>query len=313
MLLYGRHLPDEGPWPVATWLVNSSTNGLSWSSPRMIFMDRRWQFQFPGPSGAAVSARTGRIIQCAFHCVHARCTEHTEDELQHKGNHMLISDDNGLSWRLGAVVAEGAPVWGDECQVAFAGRRLVMSARHDANNQSLSHSGSGRGIAFSDSEGTSFGAARLDPTLPDAICGGSLISWPGSPRLGGGLLSSNVWSGAADRLAPDWRANLTLSFSTTGRGWRPLLHVWRGIASYSSLALLDNNRVGVLYNQYAEPSWPCKSPVEPHGCEPGSGRVVFAVVALKSDDGHLRPNRTHRWESGLSPRLQWLGDDGVKW
>ena len=74
----------------------------------MIFMDRRWQFQFPGPSGAAVSARTGRIIQCAFHCVHARCTEHTEGELQHKGNHMLISDDNGLSWRLGAVVAEGA-------------------------------------------------------------------------------------------------------------------------------------------------------------------------------------------------------------
>ena len=233
---------------------------------------------------------------------------------------MLISDTNGSTWKVGGLVAEGYPVWGDECQVALlenarGGEVLVMSARHDANNQSLSRSGTGRGIAFSTDLGDSFAAAALDPTLPDAICAGSLVSLPrvGFGSAGGGLLSSNVWSGA-DSPAPDWRGNLTISYSASGRGWRHILHIWRGVASYSSMVVLPaetlpsagvesmvpdcrNGSVAVLYNQYEPPKLPCVGPKEHpvgptgHGCETKPTGVFLATIKVngcaprsKSDD-----------------------------
>ena len=85
-----------------------------------------------------------------------------------------------------------------------------------------------------------------------------MISTTGS-ALGNGLLTSNVNGGCkglgcAEFPSPftNWsgtRANLTLSFSPDGIARRPLVHIWPGNATYSSLTDLGSGLVGCLYDQ----------------------------------------------------------------
>ena len=87
--------------------------------------------------------------------------------------------------------------------------------------------------------------------------------------VGPGLLTSNVNGGCRGPNCHEFsppaeatRQNLTLHFSTDGVAWRPIVKVWGGNATYSSMADLGNGLVGVLYDQGVH------------------AKIVYAVVAL---------------------------------
>eukprot|EP01047_Picozoa_sp_COSAG01_P054743 COSAG01_NODE_6018_length_3899_cov_14.690263_2_plen_137_part_00 len=121
-------------------------------------------------------------------------------------------------------------------------------------------------------------------TLPDGTCGGDMISVTASPyhhgddhsdptpRAISGLLTSNVFGGCRGPQCHEFyppgtatRQNLTLHFSVDGETWRPLLQIFAGNATYSSMADLGNGLVGVLYDQGTHT------------------KVVYAVVSLGDD------------------------------
>ena len=83
-----------------------------------------------------------------------------------------------------------------------------------------------------------------------------MISITSSCSLGPGLLASNVNGGCRGPNCHEFyppaaatRQNLTLHFSRDGVSWRPIVQVWAGNATYSSMVDLGNDMVGVLYDQ----------------------------------------------------------------
>lgn len=96
-----------------------------------------------------------------------------------------------------------------------------------------------------------------------------MISIDVATGVGPGLLTSNVNGGCRGPKCHEFsppaeatRQNLTLHFSTDGVAWRPIVKVWGGNATYSSMADLGNGLVGVLYDQGVH------------------AKIVYAVVAL---------------------------------
>eukprot|EP01049_Picozoa_sp_SAG25_P010411 SAG25_NODE_1137_length_3822_cov_1.656460_1_plen_216_part_10 len=113
-------------------LMESTDQGVSFSAPRQICngctvdgvpLPNRWGFQLPGPPGGIV-ASNGRILQCCDHslspktvCGNAKTPGGGPGQCD-KGNHVIFSDSDGAHWNVSGLVAQGAPVFGDECSLA---------------------------------------------------------------------------------------------------------------------------------------------------------------------------------------------------
>ncbi len=112
------------------WVSKSRDGGLSWSDFQEIFLDEPadWRVQHCPSPGMGIQlqhqqdpARNGRLVVPANHIiVH-------EDGRSSFGYHLLLSDDGGDSWRMGAVQNIGN---GNECSaVEFSDGRLLVNAR----------------------------------------------------------------------------------------------------------------------------------------------------------------------------------------
>ena len=155
---------------------------------------------------------------------------------------MLFSDDGGAVWHRGAAVPTTAKV--GECMLAVLGspghqhigkgghQQLVMYMRDDSYG--TPHSG-GRDLALSDNQGQSWRNLRIDiPSLrpSNAVQGDILgVPYPSPSSPSTALLVSDPRNNST-------RTNLTISISVDrGITFRPLLNLFRGNASYSSLRL----------------------------------------------------------------------------
>lgn len=155
-------------------------------------------------------------------------------------------------------MAQGPPAFGDECSVAQlpGTHTLVLNTRVDSGNKQLTPAGYGRATATSTDWGMTWTPAVRRPTLLDGTCGGDMISITDS-RFGPGLLTSNVNGGCRGPNCHEFypraeatRQNLTLHFSRDGGvSWLPVVQVWGGNATYSSLVDMGHGMVGVLYDQ----------------------------------------------------------------
>jgi hypothetical protein len=128
-------------------VVESRDEALTWEAPRRICdgcevdgkpLMKRWGFQLPGPPGGIV-ASSGRILQCCDHVLKGTDVCTMGSDACNKGNHVLFSDNRGLTWNVSGLAAEGPPIFGDECSIAqLPGTDiLVMNSRVDSNNNSL--------------------------------------------------------------------------------------------------------------------------------------------------------------------------------
>ena len=214
------------------FVLRSEDHGRTWSHPEEITSEVKapeWTWYATGPCHAIVKRRTphkGRIVVPANH------KRLGNDGRVESYSQLLFSDDEGLTWQLGAVSQRG----GNESTVAeLADGSLLLNMRHYERGDSL------RLYAVSRDGGTSWCCQGEHPELVEPRCQGSLLNLTRGERPTRHLLFCNPHD-------PRRRHNLSLCESRdNGRTWIHLTTVCPGPAAYSDLVRLDRNRIGVLY------------------------------------------------------------------
>lgn len=216
-----RHIVEGTAEATRTvWLTHSRDEGASWAPPAEITASVKradWTWYATGP-GNGIQLRSGRLIIPCNHVVAGSKAMHS---------HVIFSDDGGRSWQIGGV----APERTNESAVAeLADGTLVLNMRsyHGKNR---------RAVALSRDGGLSWTEFRLDDALVEPVCQGSLISY-GKNRL--------LFSNPADIK----RVNLTVRMSRDGgRSWPVARQIYAGPSAYSSLVVLRDGSMGLLYER----------------------------------------------------------------
>eukprot|EP00047_Mylnosiga_fluctuans_P012299 m.25265 g.25265 ORF g.25265 m.25265 type:complete len:408 (+) comp4140_c0_seq1:2557-3780(+) len=215
------------------FLTISDDDGHTWSPPRALPSATRpsWRWVGTGPP-ASLLLRSGRIVIPAYH----DSFPHWDDgELSHA--HVVISDDNGTTWRIGGML-DGADK-SNECQlVQFRNGSTGLFARGLLSR---------RLVAVSNNEGQTFSPMRA-MSLPEPLggCEGSTIALPDGTLM---------YSGPASH-GTALRYNMSVfTSSDDGDSWKLFSVVDQDPSAYSSLAVLPgpSHTVGLLYENAPPP------------------------------------------------------------
>ncbi|MFK0291038.1 exo-alpha-sialidase [Streptomyces sp. NPDC090442] len=222
------------------WLQHSDDDGANWSPPREI-TDRTklpgWRWYATGP-GHALRLRhgpyAGRLVVPANHSVPPTDPGDTGTESRYEGGHLLLSDDDGATWRIGAAgLGAAATVAPNETTAAeLPDGTVYLNARNAAT-------AAWRRL---DAVSTDGGERLAAPFRPQAGLTG--------PRVQGSALHLDdrgalLFSGPAH---PDARALMTVRASRDGGlTWRPAHTVDGRPAGYGDLVRLDRDTVGLLH------------------------------------------------------------------
>jgi sialidase-1 len=221
------------------FVQTSADQGATWTARREITGSVKraaWLWYATGPGhGVTIQhgVALGRLVVSA---------DHTELGSL-RGAHTLISDDDGATWRIGAVDdhADGV-ITPDETTAA---ERLDGAMYFSSRNQSGSDPAH-RAYTFSLSSGSTFSAPfRPAPALVTPIVEGSLLQDPGYPA--GVTCAPLLYSGPED---PSVRQHLTLRRSDDGGvSWRDIAEITGPTvpAAYSDMVKVDRSQLGVLY------------------------------------------------------------------
>jgi sialidase-1 len=220
------------------FVTSSKDDGQTWSPPREITADVKasdWNWYATGPGNGiqlTQGMHKGRLVIPCDHRVNG-----ASNEWNHAGrSHVIYSDDHGETWKLGGSTDFAM----NECAVVeLADGTLMLNCR--------SYRGKAcRGVALSKDGGETWEPTVDDPKLVESVCQASLVRYGFAEEKEGGQ-ALLVFSNPA---VPKGRTHLTIRLSTDeGKTWphERLLHAGR--SAYSSLAVLPNGRIGVLYEK----------------------------------------------------------------
>ena len=210
------------------WVMRSQDDGVSWSTPVEITSSVKapdWTWYATGP-GVGIQTRDGRLVVPA---------NHAEAKTGIHRSHLFFSDDGGKSWALGASSDAGT----NESQVVeLADGRLLLNMRnHPPKPDNF------RMIARSEDGGRTLSAAVPDRALIEPPAQASLIRFstakaPDQNRL----LFANPASAARERMT----VRVSYDEGLTWPVWRV---VHDGPAAYSSLVVLPDGTIGVLFER----------------------------------------------------------------
>ncbi len=217
---------ETGEGARTVWITRSKDDGLTWSKPEEITKHVKkpdWTWYATGP-GNGIQLKSGRLLIAC---------DHTRAGNKERHSHLILSDDHGATWRIGAIAEEKT----NESTVAEArDGSLVFNMRsyHGKNLRAVQRSSDG-GLALQ--------PLTMDETLIEPVCQASLIAAvPAGKRPNGVMLFSNP--------AAKTRTNMTVRLSKDdGRTWSAAKVIHAGPAAYSSLAILPNKSVGLLYER----------------------------------------------------------------
>lgn len=218
--------PGLRPEETAQFLIARSTDdGLTWEKPLNIttqVKDPAWRMCFQGP-GNGIQLGDGTLVFPA----------------QFKGSNnvphscFIASIDGGRTWRISPPAIPGKPPTSESAIAEAPDGSLVLSMRDESK--------SGRRVwaRWQRTPGRPVLEGRWSEPwhdLPDPTCMASLIRHPAGPLL---------FANAAD---PKRRAVLTVRSSTDGgRTWNDGRVLEPAGAMYSSLAVLRDGQIGILY------------------------------------------------------------------
>ncbi|SDT21586.1 dihydrodipicolinate synthase family protein [Microlunatus soli] len=220
------------------YVQRSPDLGLTWTDPVEItdqVSRPDWGWYATGPChGIALQhgAHRGRLVVPANHSIIPADGVVPDDRDALYGGHCILSDDGGRSWRIGFVAEhQGDAINPNETTVAeLADGRVIFNARNY-------HGTRGRRVQAVSQDGGETLAHRYTDcrrvSAPDIQ--GSLIS-PDGRLL---LLSTPARQSS--------RQDLTIFVSDDASTWRRGAMINSGFSGYSDLALLDQDRVAVLY------------------------------------------------------------------
>jgi sialidase-1 len=227
------------------WAMRSQDDGATWSVPIEITANVKapdWTWYATGP-GIGIQTRNGRLVIPG---------NHAEAKTGIHRSHLFFSDDDGKSWSLGASADPGT----NESQVVELsdGQLLLNMRNHPPKPENF------RMIARSDDGGRTLSAAAPDRALIEPPAQASLIRFStANAQDRNRLLFANPASTTRERLT------VRLSYDE-GATWPISRVVNEGPAAYSSLAVLPDRSIGVLFERGEQ------SPYE---------RITFARLTLR--------------------------------
>ncbi|WP_329131737.1 glycoside hydrolase [Streptomyces sp. NBC_01476] len=233
------------------YVQTSQDAGGSWSARREITSSVKkaaWRWYATGPGHGLTLTQgpdRGRLVAAAYH-----------SEPGKQGVDLLLSDDDGRSWRLGASETRNNKVInpGESSAAQLPDGRIYVSARNSGGS-----SGVNRAAAYSETAGRTFtGPFRPLPAITTPPVQGTVLQDPGYPA--GVTCAPLLYAGPQD---PTARRHLTLRRSDDGGGsWRTVTDLTpaTGPAAYSDMTKISRTKVGVAYetgtsNPYQRIAW----------------------------------------------------------
>ena len=212
------------------WVMKSLDEGVTWSTPVEITASVKrpdWTWYATGP-GVGIQTSSGRFVIPA---------NHAEAATGAHRSHLVLSDDRGVTWRLGASADEGT----NESQVVeLADGRLLLNMRnHPPKPENF------RLIAISPDGGGTLSAATPNRALIEPPAQASLLRLTRQPPADRNrLVFANP---AAAR-----RERMTVRVSHDEGGTWPIARVVHdGPSAYSSLVVFADSSIGLLYERGA--------------------------------------------------------------
>lgn len=219
-------------------LVKSEDGGDTWSAPINITTavkdDPNWRLVFQGP-GHGLALRNGTLVFPSQY----------RDAAGTVRSCSVFSTDHGLTWDFGSAVPTSSPQTNENTVCELDDGRLLFSMRTPGGSN-----GQRAWIRYQPGgtvplrNGTWETLFRL-PSVPDPVCQGSVIQWTsthrGDPREF--VLFGNPASSSS-------RVNFTLRVSPDGGdSWPVSRLLYAGSAGYSSICILPDKSVGVLFER----------------------------------------------------------------
>jgi sialidase-1 len=206
--------------------VTSDDDGVTWSKPTDGSATLKPDEAITTASGPGIGIqlksgpKAGRLV----------IPFNSQDAKKNFYNWVAYSDDAGATWKRGEKVPQTEKIQLNEVQVAEStGGGLYLNSRSWRRGPSL------RKVSWSQDAGETWTQAAEDAVLTDPICQGSLL------RLDDRTIAFLNAAGPK-------RANGTLRLThDDGRTWASSRLTFPGPFAYSSMALLKDGRIGVLY------------------------------------------------------------------
>lgn len=228
-------------------LVTASVDaGRSWTDPVPITATAKapaWTWYATGP-GVGIQLRhgehAGRLVIPCDHGGRDVSDGHRPDVSY---SHMLYSDDHGQTWHRGEPIHPHA----NECQVVErADGSLLVNMRNHLGHRGGQPDRAGRRlVATSADGGETWSDVRLDEALVEPACQASMIT--ASPDNPGDTV---LFANPADEAE---RHKMTLRRSDDGgETWTDGIVIHEGPAGYSSMTMLPDRDVGILYERGEE-------------------------------------------------------------
>ena len=208
------------------FVCESTDDGLTWSNPQEITSTTKettWGWYATGPCHGIQLTKgpnKGRlVIPCDY--ISLKNAGGTG------GAHIIYSDDNGATWKLGGKTTKG-----NESTVAeLSDGNLLLNIRISNNNNF-------RVVSTSSDSGLTW-TSPTNTLLVDPVCQGSMVS---------GTLADGRWVVFFSNPSSVERENMMVKMSLDdGTTWSKTYSVYTGKAGYSDLVYLSNEYLGLLY------------------------------------------------------------------
>jgi sialidase-1 len=209
-------------------VMRSTDDGTTWSAPVDITASVKksdWTWYATGP-GIGIQTRTGRLVIPANHAIAVTAVHQS---------HVIYSDDRGATWHLGGSADAGT----NESEVVeLADGRLMLNMRnHPPKPENF------RMVATSKDLGLTWSPASPDSTLIEPPAQASVVRMTrASADDRNRLLFSNPASARRERMT------VRVSYDE-GATWPVARVIHEGPAAYSSLIVLPNRSIGLLFER----------------------------------------------------------------
>ena len=223
------------PGAIRVLVLKSTDDGKTWSPPlditEQVSDPKSWASLGVGPGGG-LQISGGRLLIPFWHF---------EAGLEGDNvTNVIYSDDQGQSWK----GTEWVPGYGNESQlVELSDGALMFNIRATSGGDCQTHHR--RKVALSSDGGMTWSQVYLDQALITPCCQGSLVRF--SRTTDDYAKNRLLFSNPAHTSK---RVNLTVRLSyDEGKSWPISRTVYPGPSAYSSLSLLSDDRVAVLYER----------------------------------------------------------------
>ncbi len=204
-------------------VIKSPDNGLSWSEHDDItrqITKLEWHNDFKFITSArGIKTSTGKLLHCMVNL--------------DRGMHLFASDDHGASWYFIDTPIKPA---NESKVVELADGRWMVNSRVNGQGKRWVHISSDQGLSWE---------SHADAALIDPGCNGSIIRY------------TSIKDGSdKDRLLfcnakmKEGRQNLTVRISyDEGQSWSEGKTIYAGSAAYSTMTILDNGDIGLVFEK----------------------------------------------------------------